>query len=348
MDGSQGEGGGQVLRSALTLAGMTGQAMRISRIRAGRPKPGLAAQHLTAVKAIAEVCSAQVEGATPGSTSLTFIPGSPRPGTYRFDIGTAGATTLVLQTIFLPLSVAQEASTVAITGGTHVPWSPCFHYLDWHWLPVMRQAGFDARLKLKRAGFYPRGGGRIQALIRPAPRIKPLQLVERGALERIRGLSTVANLPGHIAERQRKQALRRLKSLAPADIQLASLQAPSPGTFLLLLAEFEHTRACFFALGKKGKPAERVADEAVEALEAFLTTRAATDPYLADQLLLPLAFAGGESQVHTARISHHLRTNAAVIEAFMPGTIAIQGQPDGPGIVHITPGGGAGTQERGS
>lgn len=338
IDGSMGEGGGQVLRTSLTLAALTGQGVSIRNIRAGRSKPGLRAQHLTAVEALAQVCSAETRGARLGSSELEFSPWAINPGSYRFDIGTAGATSLVLQTVFLPLSRGAETSTVAITGGTHVPWSPCFHYLEWSWLPVLRGLGFDARLTLKRAGFFPPGGGRIQAVIRPAGAPLPLNLVERGPLKGIRGLSASANLPGHIADRQQRQALRRLKKYAPTKIETLSLESASPGTFVALLAEFDNARFCTFALGKKGKPAEKVADEAVHALESFLETGAAVGRYLADQLLIPLAIAAGPSEIRVEAITPHLLTNAAVIQAFLPAAIDIAGEFGAPGLVRIQPG----------
>jgi len=342
VDGSQGEGGGQVLRSALTLALITGQAMRITNIRARRREPGLKAQHLAAVQAAAAISGANVEGATQGSAVLTFQPGSLRPGRYQFDIGTAGATTLVLQTVFLPLSRAGGVSSITLTGGTHVPWSPCFHYLTLHWLPYLRQIGYDADLELEQAGFYPKGGGRVHATIRPAQALSPLRLVERGGLRQIRGLSAVANLDVSIAERQRRQALQRLHSYGlPAEIEIVRLPSPVQGTLLLLLAEFEQARCCYYALGERGKPAERVADEAVNAFETFLATDAAIDQYLADQLLLPLALASGVSVLRTARVTEHLITNAAVIRLFLPATIEIQGEIGRPGLVHIAPPAGA-------
>lgn len=338
IDGAQGEGGGQVLRTSLTLAVLTQKPVHITAIRANRSKSGLRPQHLTAVEAAAAVSNARVQGAQTGALELTFEPGPVRPGSFRFDIQTAGATSLVLQTIFLPLSTAAEPSTVAIIGGTHVPWSPCFHYLDWSWLPALADIGFNAALKLKLAGFYPPGGGRLQALIRPAREIVPLTRPDRGRLLGVRGLSAVANLPTHIAQRQRKQARRRLEGLGRVEIETAEIEARSPGTFLALLAEFEHGRGCFFGLGRKGKPAERVADEAANALLSFLKTDGAVDQYLADQLLVPLAFARGESRFRTAAVTRHLLTNAAVIEAFLPGSIAIEGALGASGTVRITPG----------
>ena len=351
IDGSQGEGGGQVLRSALSLSILTGQRFRIDQIRHRRKKPGLMAQHLACVDAAAAVSRAEVQGATPGSQSVTFAPGELRLGRYAFEIPTAGSACLVLQTIIYPLSRAGSASTVSIQGGTHVAWSPCFHYLSLNWLPALERIGYQARLELLQAGFYPEGGGRIQTSIHPAPALTPLNLVERGKLVRIHGLTMVANLPLSIADRQRRQALRRLEELRrdPRQPELASLpaariktlQLPArfKGTCLLLVAEFEHSRACFFGLGALGKPAERVADDALDQLLDFLSTPAAVDRYLADQLLLPLSLANGPSTLTTQEITSHLLTNARIVEAFLPARIQIDGQPGQPGRLTIHPAG---------
>ena len=342
IDGAQGEGGGQVLRSALTLSALTGHGVYLYNIRASRSKPGLMAQHLKSVDATAAVCKASVDGASINSTSLTFRPSGLRSGRYRFEIGTAGATSLVLQTIFLPLSFLSSSSSVMISGGTHVPWSPCYHYLALNWLPVLQQMGFDAQVDFEQAGFYPSGGGRIQSTIRPAIAISPLTLTERGKLLHIHGISAVANLPISIADRQKRQALLRLQKLylgtAPElRIQVQQLQSPAKGTFLLLLAEFESGRCCYFGLGALGKPAERVADEAVDALLSFLDTDGAIDQYLADQLLIPLSLANGPSELCTSRVTEHLLTNAAVLHAFLPTRIEIQGALGQPGLIRVTP-----------
>lgn len=358
IDGSQGEGGGQVLRSSLALSILTGQPLKIRNIRARRSKPGLLAQHLKAVDAATAVSRAVVEGAALGSSALTFTPGKIRSGRYRFDIGTAGSTSLVLQTIFLPLSLASSASNVIITGGTHVPHAPCFHFLSLQWLYWMQAIGFDAQIRMDQAGFYPQGGGRISATIRPVVRISPIKLEERGAIENIHGFSSVANLDLTIAERQKRQALRRLeKTGCPAHVKIENLPAVSKGTLLFLLAEFRlanrpervqdqvfqgkspslQPRACYYALGELGKPAERVADEAVEALESFLESDGEIDQYLADQLLLPLAFADEDSAFRTSLVTQHLLTNAAVIQAFGQARIDIGADLGQPGLVRVIP-----------
>jgi RNA 3'-terminal phosphate cyclase (ATP) len=338
IDGSQGEGGGQVLRTSLALSLMTGKDLEIYNVRANRSKPGLRPQHLKAVEAAASVGKAEITGAYLGSDELVFQPTGLFPGRFRFDIGTAGSTSLVLQTIFLPLSQGKSISSLTITGGTHVPWSPSFHYLEQHWLQFMQQVGCQGRLSLEAAGFYPKGAGEIKAIVKPAIQIRSLNITKRGDLKMIRGLSAVANLDRRIAERQRNQVLKRMGDRYPlSDIRLRRLPARYKGTMLLLLAEFEHSQACYFSLGELGKPAESVADETIDAMEFFLNTNGAVDQYLADQLLLPLAFASDPSRLSTSKVTKHLVTNAAIIKAFLPVRIDIEGALEQPGIVSISP-----------
>jgi RNA 3'-terminal phosphate cyclase (ATP) len=337
IDGSQGEGGGQVLRSSLSLSLVTGEPVRLFNIRSGRDKPGLQPQHLQAVKAAARVGGARAEGAELDSQSLVFAPSGVRSGDFAFDIGTAGSIALVLQTILLPLSLAQGPSRVRVTGGTHVRWSPCFHYLDWHWRRFMEKAGYRLTLWMERAGFYPPGGGVVHAGVVPTEHVRALTVLERGALMRVRGISAVANLPRTIAERQKDQALRRLLSrFEDIDIQIVDLPAFSKGTLLLLMAEFEHSQSCHYSLGERGKPAERVANEAVDDLERFLAREGAVDAPLADQLILPLALAEGTSSFRTAEVTSHLITNTTIVRRFLPGPIEIEGDIGRPGVVRVT------------
>ncbi len=340
IDGSLGEGGGQVLRSSLSLALMTGRSFTMTNIRQRRAKPGLMPQHLKAVEAAGAVGMARVQGALLGSQDLVFEPTGIRPGEFHFDIGTAGSSSLVLQTLLPPLSLARASSRVTVIGGTHVRWSPCFHFLEWHWLPYMRKIGFQIRLELEAAGFYPRGGGRVRAAVEPAGTLAPLRLTQRGALKRIRGISGVAGLDIDVAERQKRQALRRLEQLSKQiEIEMVQLPSPSRGTFVLLLAEFEGSQGCFCGLGARGKPAERVADEAVDELLDFVATDGAVDPHLADQLILPLALASGASELRTSRVTQHLVTNAAIVKMFLPVAIEIDGPVGQPGFIRIgTPG----------
>jgi len=325
IDGAKGEGGGQILRSVLTLSLVTGKPCRLKNIRAKRSRPGLQPQHLQAVRAATIVSNAQVTGDTLGSQRLLFIPDRVQPGQYCFDIGTAGATSLVLQAVYLPLVFTGIPSTITIIGGTHVPLSPCFHYLDWQWCRFLAAADVRLALNMERAGFYPRGGGIIHATVHPTSAIKPLRLRERGKLLRIQGLSAVANLNRQIAERQSAKALQRLAEYrSQCHIAIAHFPALGKGTLLVLLAQFEHTQACFFALGAPGKPAERVADEAAGALLQFLAANGAVEPFLADQLLLPLSFAREESILTISRVTRHLLSNAEIIRNFLPVTLDIK------------------------
>lgn len=340
INGSLGEGGGQVLRTALSLSILTGRAVSLTKIRARRAKPGLRAQHLKAVEAAAAVSHARVRGAAIGSDALVFEPQKIHAGFYSFDIGTAGSTSLVLQTILLPLAFARGPSSVVLTGGTHVPWSPCFHYLDRQWLPFLRRIGFRADFALEQAGFYPRGGGRIRATIDPlpwpTPALAPLHVVDRGALLAVRGISAVAGLDRSIAERQRRRALDRLAGLRrETAIEILDLSAASPGTFLLLVAEFERSQACYCGLGARGKPAEQVADEAADGLFLLLAGDGAVDPWLADQLILPLALAAGESELRTAAVTGHLLTVTRVVQSFLPVKLEIAGEHGRPGTIRI-------------
>ncbi len=343
INGALGEGGGQVLRTALTLSILTQQAVRISNIRLRRPKPGLQAQHLACVDAAASISRATVEGASRESTKLVFQPGKIRTGRFHFEINTAGSACLVLQTIFLPLSLAGSTSTVSISGGTHVPWSPSYHYLAYQWLPVLTWMGFSAEINLQQAGFYPRGGGVIRATLHPCHRIQPLQADEPLKTAQIEGISMVSNLEKSIAERQKRQAtLRLLPHFASIRIKIAEIPAASPGTHLLLKA-VSHSAdgpplgGCYSSLGQRGKPAERVADEAVDPIINYVQSGASVDRFLADQILLPLALAKSPSWFTTDAITTHLLTNAEVIRAFLPVQINIEGQMDSPGRVSLQP-----------
>ena len=338
IDGSQGEGGGQILRTSLALSLLTGQSFKIVNIRSRRQQSGLRPQHLASVKAAASIGRSEVEGANLGSTELIFHPGKIHPGQYEFNITTAGSTSLVLHTVYLPLSLATSSSNITLTGGTHVPKSPIFEYLDQHWLHYLQLLGLDIHLSLDTAGFYPQGGGQLQARIRSSSSIASLDLVQRGHLHQIRGISAVANLDRRIAERQRGQVLRRLGDhYRLNDIRILDITSKFKGTFILLIAEFEYSQACYSALGELGKPAERVADDAIEAMENFLATDGAVDHYLADQLLLPLSFASGPSKIRTSQITNHLLTNADVINVFLPKRIQITGNRGEPGNVTSHP-----------
>ena len=336
IDGSIGEGGGQVLRTALTLSMMTSQDLMINNIRYSRDRPGLRPQHLSAVKASAKICQGATEGVEIGSTTIKFNPGRITPGNYIFDVGTAGSVSLVFQTIFLPLCFAGKISKISIIGGTHVPWSPSYHYLSGNWLLFMEKLGFNINLSMVQAGYYPIGGGNLTGEIHPITKSLGLNHIERGKLKRVRGVSGYSNLPRNIGVRQRNQVIKRLGHKYPlTDIRIANIPSRNKGTFLVLIAEFEKSQGCFCGLGALGKPSENVADEAIDSLEEFFSTEGVVDPYLADQLLLPLAFAESDSTYVTSKVTQHLITNAAVIKEFLPIKIDILGEKGKPGKVSV-------------
>ena len=324
IDGSYGEGGGQILRTSLSLAAITGQPIQINRIRAGRQKPGLAAQHLTAVRAAAAICHAQVQGDALGSMMLEFIPGSSvQAGTYTFDVsearqgGSAGAITLVLQTILLPLVLACGNSQVILRGGTHVSHSPSMTYIQQVYLPTLHRMGVRVEAKLNAWGWYPQGGGEVELLISGGSKLGGINLVERGDLQQVRGLAVVTELPSHIPQRMASRAenLLREAQLKP-NIQPLRAKGIAPGAGLFLTAEYENSESGFGALGRLGLPADKVAQMACEELLKFHQSGAPVDEHLGDQLLLPAALASQNSVYRVAEITQHLTTNAWVIEQF--------------------------------
>ncbi len=333
LDGSQGEGGGQVLRSSLTLSLLTGRPFHLRNVRARRSKPGLQPQHLMSVRAAAQIGQAQLRGASLGSSDLSFEPGPIVPGKYQFAIGTAGATGLVLQTIFLPLALdATAPSEVVLQGGTHVSTSPCFHFLDATWRGYLERLGLRMKMRLVRPGFYPRGGGLVEVHIQPAGRPRGLRLLERPPIRRVTGFSAVAGLPEQIAKRQARRAAYRLRAEGlEADIREETWEG-GPGTVLAVQLD----TTLFFGLGERGKPAERVADEAVDQVVDYLRAGpAAVDAHSADQLVLPLVLAEGPSEFSVAQVTPHLLTNVAVIRNFVDREIKCLGEEGSPGTVQI-------------
>ena len=336
LDGSFGEGGGQILRTCLALSLVTGKAFHLRNVRARRAKPGLQPQHLMSVRAAAAVGQAEVRGDSLRSGDLVFQPGSVVPGKYQFDIGTAGATGLVLHTIYLPLAWKTAApSEITFTGGTHVKASPCFHFLDTTWRRYLELLGIHVGLRMIRPGFYPRGGGVVQASVQPCARIEALRLMEWQGVRRITGVSSVAGLPEHIAARQARRATSRLQRGAiDVNIKEQTWQG-GPGTVLTLELDSKPVPALFFGLGERGKPAEKVADEAAEQALAYLAARQPVDLHSADQLVLPLALAEGASELRVAELTSHLLTNVAVIRQFLERDIVCEGKEGKAGTVAI-------------
>lgn len=325
IDGAEGEGGGQMVRSALALSAVTGKPFRMVNIRQNRPNPGLRSQHVQCVAATREICGASVEGAQKQSRELTFVPAEIRAGSHAIDIGTAGSTTLVLQTIALPLSFAAGVSDLTIMGGTHNDFAPIYDYIELTWLPIMRRIGLDIEAEIRVMGFYPRGGGEIRATIRPCAAISPLILTERGHLHNVSVMAMVNNLPYEIAERFVKRAESGLRSSRVRKIKTAINTASGPGRggYVRIVADYDGTAATFTGLARIGKQTEKIADETVEEFIEFNRSSAAVDPRLADQIILPLSLASGPSAITTSHATSHLRTNAAVIKKFLPVEIKI-------------------------
>ncbi|MFV5215029.1 RNA 3'-terminal phosphate cyclase [Azonexus caeni] len=321
LDGSRGEGGGQILRTALSLSMITGIPFAIERIRAGRKKPGLLRQHLTAVQAAAQVCGAEVEGATPGSQRLRFKPGPVRCGDYRHAIGSAGSCTLVLQTVLPALWFADGPSTLRVSGGTHNPAAPPADFLIRCWQPLLQRMGVTLDIQLLRHGFYPAGGGEVLASTAPVGAWQPLHLETRGELRRQSAIGIVAGVPVDVAKREMQRAASQLGVL---DEELRVLPSnEGPGNALLVVQEYANITEVFCAFGERGVPSETVADRAAREARLFRDSGATVGEYLADQLLLPMALAG-QGCFTTPVLSSHLRTNCRVIESFLAVRFAFE------------------------
>jgi RNA 3'-terminal phosphate cyclase (ATP) len=317
IDGSFGEGGGQILRTSLSLSLATGKAFRIEKVRAGRERRGLLRQHLTAVLAAAKVGGAEVQGATLGSTELTFSPGPIRAGEYRFSVGTAGSGTLVFQTILPALMLAAEPSRIVIEGGTHSNAAPPFDFLARTFVPLLERMGPKVQLQFERYGFYPAGGGRFCAEIQPAKALMGLHIGERGEIISRRSIGVVANLPRHIAQRE-VETVGQMLNWGPESFSVEeSRNSAGPGNIVMIEIGSADVTEIFSAFGQVGLSAEKVASIAARDARGYLVSRAAAGEHLTDQLLLPIALAGAGSFT-AEKINMHARTNMAVISEFLP------------------------------
>jgi RNA 3'-terminal phosphate cyclase (ATP) len=356
LDGSSGEGGGQILRTALSLATITGKPFTVHRIRANRIKPGLRPQHREATRAAARLCDAEVEGCEVGSSRLVFRPRTrASPGVHAFDIGTAGSAPLLFQTLCFPLALAGGRSELTLRGGTHQQYSPTFHYLALVWAPAMARLGFGFALEMQEAGFYPEGGGVITAAIDPAHAMPPLDLRHRGTLGEVQAVAMVGGLSSEVSDRMAARASRALRDIG-VSAETTRLPVPariSAGAHLLVVASFERSRAGCGAVGDRTTAPERVADEAVKEMQSFLSGGAAVDRHLADQLLLPASLCAAgllqpppgvvpATRYTVAAVTKHLTTNAEVIRRFLDVEIAILGREGEEGQVRVQPPGASG------
>lgn len=315
IDGSFGEGGGQILRTSLALSLVTGKPFRIERIRAGRRNPGLSRQHLTAVRAAAEISRGSVEGASIGSMELTFTPGGIRPGDYDFSVGTAGSATLVLQTVLPALILSPGPSRITLEGGTHNPYAPPFDFLEKAFLPIINRMGPVVEARLLRHGFYPMGGGGFEVSIRPAVKLSRINLIERGEVHayRIRGI--VSKIPLGVAEREASY-IRKKMSLPESCASTVEVDSPGPGNAVTIEIESEYVTEVFTGFGKKGVPAERVAANVVKEARRYLSAGVCVGGRLADQLIVPMILAGGGAYT-TPAPSRHTETNIHIAGHFL-------------------------------
>jgi RNA 3'-phosphate cyclase len=324
------EGGGQILRIATALSALSGKPLRVTNIRGGRPKPGLQPQHLLGVKALGELCQARVEGAAIGSITVTFEPGRihARPD-WRLEVGTAGSTMLLVQSLLPVLAAAGERSRVTLAGGTNNPWAPPVEYFQEAFLPAVEPMGIRARLELHRRGFYPKGGGEVALEVEPCAEVAPIARTERGELTGIRGLAYSRNLPTHITERIARSANDRLRAAGLPEAAFEfDTEGPSasPGTGVVLFADFGGVRLGADALGERGKPAEKVGGEAAQALIGEIESGAAVDSHLADQLVIYAALARGESRYLAPAVTDHVRLAIDVTERMLDARFTTQGE----------------------
>lgn len=323
LDGSTGEGGGQILRTGLALSMCTGQPLAIQRIRAKRPKPGLMRQHLTCVQAAVAVCGAKVEGAELGSQTLVFEPGPVRAGDYAFNVGTAGSCTLVLQTVLPALMLCAEPSRVSLSGGTHNPMAPPFHFLERSFAPLLRRLGVGLDLELRRLGFYPAGGGELSAVVRPtAGGLLPFDLTDRGPVQEAYAECFAPALPSAVAVRE-LAALARALGWSGEQLRTPAVrQNEGPGNALLATMAYAHVSEVVTVFGEKGVSAEQVAGALVKEVRAYQASEGALGQHLADQWMLPLALAvverGGAASFTCTELTEHATTNIGVIERFLP------------------------------
>lgn len=321
LDGSEGEGGGQMLRSSLSLSLVTGRPFRMVRVRAGRAKPGLLRQHLTCVRAAAEVGGAVAEGAELGSQSLTFTPGPVKSGDYTFRVGSAGSTMLVMQSVLPALLRAGGPSTLAFEGGTHNTMAPSYDFIERVFLPVLNRMGPTVTCTLDRAGFYPAGGGRVTVSVTPSDALARVELMERGAVRSKRAVARVAGLPEGIGRRE-LVAAGAVLGWGEECLRVESLPKEwGPGNVALVEVTCEHVTELFMACGERGRSAENVGATVAREAKAWLDAEVPVGEHLADQLLLPMALAGG-GRFLTTEPSLHTTTNARIIERFLPVRIA--------------------------
>ncbi|MBL8809302.1 MAG: RNA 3'-terminal phosphate cyclase [Planctomycetaceae bacterium] len=337
IDGSLGEGGGQILRTAVGVAAVMGNAIHVEKIRAGRKKPGLMRQHLTAVNAAAQICGARVEGNSAGSMELSFSPGEVKSGDYHFSIGTAGSATLVLQTVLPMLLTAKGPSRLILEGGTHNLAAPPFEFLASAFLPLVNRMGPTVQVALERYGFFPAGGGRIVVNIQPVEQLSGFDLCERGPLLNAKARVLISNLPMNIAEREARRLKARLPELKD-QVRIEPVPSAGPGNIVIVECQFQNVTEVATAFGRLGTSAETVANEASGSIRDYLKSDCPVGENLSDQILLPLALSAAGTgnassqrggSFRTRHVSGHLKTHIAVLQQLLPVRIHEEQESDG-------------------
>lgn len=327
IDGAQGEGGGQILRSSVALSAITGKPVTVTNIRAGRKKSGLKRQHVTAVRAAARLCNAELDGVEPGSSELTFRPSDIVGGDVQFQMGTAGSTTLVLQTVLPILLHADAPSTVTLEGGTHNPFAPPFDFLQKAYLPQLAKMGANVKATLHRAGFYPAGGGRLEVNVQPLTAFEPLELMDRGKLVKRRVRALVSNLPDSIGKRE-CDVIRRKFQWTEECCTVEEVDSPGPGNVIFVELHFENVTEVFVAFGQKQRRAEQVARDLARQVKRYISSEVPVGEYLADQLMLPMALGQakgtGGGQYRTFPLSDHSTTHINIIREFLSVEIDVR------------------------
>ena len=331
IDGSFGEGGGSILRTALGLSAVTGRPVSMGNIRQNRPRPGLAAQHLTGLRALAKLYNARTEGAELGSGDVKFVPREAATGGINVDVGTAGSISLMLQALMIPLPFAGREMKLTLSGGTHVPWSPTIDYLSNVTIPILSRMGYSCSIEMRSPGYYPKGGGRATFATSPIRALRGLSLEDFGELREVRGISRASNLPDHVARRQASSAAAVLSPLHAAEIGVSIERALCPGSAITLWATTSTgCRLGASALGKRGRPAEEVGRGAGEEIKSYISDGAPLDPYLLDQIIPYAALAEGRTILRGVKLTNHAKTNIHVVRKFVDCEIEVEGALDGP------------------
>jgi len=317
MDGSRGEGGGQILRTSIALSAVTGEPVRIRNIRAGRPNPGLAPSHVTSIEAVARLCDGEADGLYPGSKEITFRPGQLTGGRHEFDVGTAGSISLVLQSCLMPAALSKSRMVMEIRGGTDVKWSPPIDYMRLVHMPMLGMFGPSCTLEISARGFYPEGGGQVVAEVSPAGRLEPVDLEHPGAVLRAEGVAFAQNLPEHVASRTKHAAMKKLLDIKQVKVESDLRDGRSTGAGIVLCAVCENTFLGASVLGERGIRAEALGEGCALDLLETVRSGATVDEHMLDQMIPYMALARGESRIVAEEMTSHAETNMSVVESFL-------------------------------